>query len=65
MNKFYTLEILKNFERIIILMQKFGYQQINNNDDAIDFVLIDRELIKLLKDIDDLKELIYDEIKQN
>lgn len=65
MNKFYTLEILKNFERIIILMQKFGYQQINNNDQAIDFVLIDRELIKLLKDIDDLKELIYDEIKQN
>jgi len=65
MNKFYTLEVLKNFERIIVLMQKFGYQQINNNDQAIDFVLIDRELIKLLKDIDDLKELIHEEIKQN
>ena len=65
MNKFYTLEILKNFERIIVLVQKFGYQQINNNDNASDFVLIDRELIKLLKDISELTELIHEEIKKN
>jgi len=65
MNKFYTLEILKNFKRIIDLIQKFGYQQINNNGDGIDFVLIDRELINLLKDIDSLEELIHQEIKQN
>tara|TARA_R100001443_G_C3334402_1_gene173064 strand:- start:738 stop:935 length:198 start_codon:yes stop_codon:yes gene_type:complete len=65
MNKFYTLEILKNFKRIIELMQKFGYQQINNNGEAMDFVLIDRELINLVKDIDDLEELIYQEIQQN
>jgi len=65
MNKFYTLEILKNFKRIIELMQKFGYQQINNKGEAMDFVLIDRELINLVKDIDDLEQLIYQEIQQN
>jgi|TARA_E500000305_G_scaffold108294_2_gene110340 hypothetical protein len=65
MNKFYTLEILKNFKRIIDLIQKFGYQQINKPTDSIDFVLIDRELINLLKDIDNLEDLIHQEIKQN
>lgn len=65
MNKFYTLEILKNFKRIIDLIQKFGYQQINKPGDSIDFVLIDRELINLLKDIDNLEDLIHQEIKQN
>ena len=65
MNKFYTLEILKNLERLIVLMQKWGYQQINDPTQNIDFVLIDRELINLLKDIADLQELLRAEIQQN
>ncbi len=65
MNKFYTLEILKNFERLIVLMQKWGYQQIDDPMHNIDFVLIDRELINLLKDIADLQELLRAEIQQN
>mgnify|MGYP006872179674 CR=1 FL=1 len=65
MNKFYTLEILKNFKRIIDLIQKFGYQQINKPTDSIDFVLISRELIDLLHDLDNLAALIHKDIKQN